>query len=460
MKEYNNLITDLALLESHVLANFIASLYGEDEILDKRIERLLLKKDIPALFETLKKEIKSLRRGRHYYSYYETSELANKIYGLQKDIESSVMPVSPDQAFQLFNDLLATAENSLNRCDDSDGYIGDIYRDICLLWLKAASQSAVPAKGWMPVVRKLVEDNEYGILDPILPNASMLLTEDELRQLADYYEDKLRTSLKKRDEETFDHGIWSAHLHGIAESLKDPALFIQTTLLLSPSPDYRQKESIIRFCIHCGAYDEAMKWLQGKWGNDDWARPEATRLALLADCYQALEQHDNYLKTLIELLDVKPDYATLLRTLALVSDNEAQQLRDKFIMSVLKEPELYDQLNPLLKLHEYGKAEELAIKGIHEVAEWHYTQLLSLLDDVPANEHILRVILFRSLTDDILAGGRTQAYHHAASYLQQLDQLDNEIKTYSALPDHAIYMGKVKEKHGRKYSFWAKYNPQ
>ncbi len=458
MKKQRGLVDDLALLDSVVLASFIASLYGEYELLDTRIERLLLKNDTSALIKTLKKEIKSLGRSSYFYSYYQAGELAHNVYQLKSEIEDNVLPDFPDQAFQLVNDLLETAENSLNRCDDSDGSVGDVYLDICLLWLKSASLSSVPATGWLPIIKQLADSNDYGVLDPLLPNANILLSQGELRQLAAYYEDGLRASLKTKKRDEFRDISWSVNLHSVAEALKDPAIYIQATLLVSPSPNHMQMESMVEFSLHCGAYDEAMKWLQKDWGESGWKKPNATRLSLLADCYQGLNQPEKRLAALIELMDIEPTFENFQKVEPLVSEDDVRQLREQLIIAVLKESELDDQLDPLLKLNEYSKAEELAIKGVNEIAEWHYTQLLSLLDEVPEHGHILRIILLRCLADDILEGGRTQAYHHAARYLHQLDKLDQEVNTYSSLPTHVDYMERVKAKHKRKSSFWPQYN--
>lgn len=457
MKKQQGLADELALLDSVELARFIVSLYGEDDFLDAKIERLLLKKDISELVKSLKKEIKSLGRSTYFYSYYQAGELAEEIYQLQMDIENTVLPGSPDLAFKLADDLLDTAENSLNRCDDSDGSVGDVYRDTCLLWLKTASLSAVPATGWVPVIKKLADNNDYGVLDLLLPNANQLLSEDELRQLADYYERGLVASLKKKkgDIESIN---WSVNLHSIAEALKDPALYIRATLLGSPEPNSLQMESMVQFSLNCGAYDEALNWLQKDWGEHGWSKPDARRLSLLAECYLGLNQPEKHLSTLIELMDASPTFENFQRVQPLVSEEGARELREKLIVLVSNETELYDQLDPLLKLGENSKAEKIAIERAVEFSEWHYIQLVSLLGKVPEENRLFRIILLRTLTDDILERGRTQAYHHGARYLQQLDQLDKNIDAYSSLQNHVEYMAKVKAKHGRKYSFWAQYN--
>lgn len=459
MKKENKLVADLTSFDSNVLAEFIASLYGADTFLDSKIERLLLSKDTDKLTKLMKKEIASLKRSQGYIGYYESAGFSNKISELHYEIENNILPKWPDKAFKLTEALLDTAENSLERCDDSNGDIGDAYQNICLLWLKAASMSSAPKSGWTNAVKLLAQDNDYGILDPLLPNAHMLLSEDELRQLAAYYENGLRASLTNKYDCRADFS-WSVNLKGVAEALKDPTMYQQATLLVSPSPNYIQMEDMAKFCIGCGAYDQAMKWLEGDWGTAQWDKPNATRLSLLADCYLGLNQQDKRRITLIELLDISPSYKNFQKILPLVSAGEAGQLRVKFIASVLKQSDSYAKLAPLIQLEEYVQAEEIAIKDIDKLANYSYTTLLSLLKLVPEDRHLIRIILLRCLLDDILTRAKTPAYHYGVDYLRELEQLDTKITTYATLPVHADYMLQVKGKHGRKHSFWSKYNTQ
>lgn len=48
---------------------------------------------------------------------------------------------------------------------------------------------------WPERVYQLYQQNDYGVLDPLLPNAQLLLTRDQLEQLAWRYESALRKAL-------------------------------------------------------------------------------------------------------------------------------------------------------------------------------------------------------------------------------------------------------------------------
>lgn len=457
MKKQKGLLDELALLDSVELARFIASLYGEDEFLDSKIERLLLSSDSDALAKLLKKEIASLKRNKGYIDYYESSGFSNKINEIRMEIENNVLPVSPDQAFKLVGGLLDTAENSLERCDDSNGYIGDVYKEICLLWLKAASMCSPPKSGWMNAVRLLAESNDYGVLDLLLPNAHILLSEDELNQLGAYYEKELCNALNSKSDR-IGYINWLTHLHGVAEALKNAEMYQRATLLVSPSPNYLQIIDMVGFFMRCQDYELAIKWLENEWENERWDNPNVKRLSLLAECYLFLNQHDKRRVTLVGLLDISPTYDNFQKALPLFSGDEAHQLRVNFITSVLKQSDIYAKLSPLLLLEEYALAEGVVIIDFEALETCGYTTLLSLLKITPDDLYLVHIILLRCLLGDILNRSKTQAYHHAADYLKKLDQLDKIVTSYKTLPDHVAYILKIKEMHGRKYSFWSKYS--
>lgn len=98
------------------------------------------------------------------------------------------MANSPKHAFELVDKFLATAEPVLNRVDDSGGDVGEVYRQAVLLWLTAARGWQDASVDWPERVYQLYQQNDYGVLDPLLPNAHLLLSQDQLKQLAWRYE--------------------------------------------------------------------------------------------------------------------------------------------------------------------------------------------------------------------------------------------------------------------------------
>ena len=80
------------------------------------------------------------------------------------------------------------------------------------------------------------------------------------------------------------------------------------------------------------------------------------------------------------------------------------------------------------------------------------TKLAKLAEERTA--HHIEVFCYRALLEDILDEGRSRAYGHAARYLKRLGELDGVVGSYGPAVDHEEYVGRLRDRHGRKYAFW------
>lgn len=66
----------------------------------------------------------------------------------------------------------------------------------------------------------------------------------------------------------------------------------------------------------------------------------------------------------------------------------------------------------------------------------------------------IEMLCYRELLSCILREARSKAYVHAARYYRRLEELDRVTDDYGELGDHQAFLGGLRERHGRKYSFW------
>ena len=57
----------------------------------------------------------------------------------------------------------------------------------------------------------------------------------------------------------------------------------------------------------------------------------------------------------------------------------------------------------------------------------------------------------------ILERGYTKAYPHGVRYLKKLDKLATSVTQWMKFDNHKIFKDQIYLSHGRKYSFWSKY---
>lgn len=88
-----------------------------------------------------------------------------------------------------------------------------------------------------------------------------------------------------------------------------------------------------------------------------------------------------------------------------------------------------------------------------------YTVLLPLTESMEQGERWLAaVIIYRALLESILRRAQTRYYHHGVRYLRRLDDLASKVENWREFLPHDSYKQGLLKDHGRKRSFWSRYN--
>ena len=367
----------LADIDADTLRDFILDLYLRYPELNDKIEALPLANDPVALSQVLGKRIASLRRGRRFIDYRASFDFARELEAVLADIENGLLTLSAKHAFDQVDRFLATAESVLNRVDDSSGSVGQVYRDAVILWLTAAKVWQGANVDWLERVYDLYQQNDYGVLDPLLPNAHLLLSQDQLKQLAWRYENELRKSLKAPEQEgRLNHVALHSRvaLGAMADALHDPALYERSVLMHSPQPNNLQMKSICEKYLQYEQPNAAMRYLNQAWER----RFEHDRLTLLDEaCLQTGDRQQ--LKAIRwRLFQSEQSRASFTRYLEVLDEDEKERARD----SAIKQAEQGDNIllgaDLLLSLGLPDRAQTLVLSRHQELPECFYDSLLRL----------------------------------------------------------------------------------
>ena len=88
----------------------------------------------------------------------------------------------------------------------------------------------------------------------------------------------------------------------------------------------------------------------------------------------------------------------------------------------------------------------------------HYYYLLPLAKALEENRYPLpATAVYRALLDSILRRGKSTIYHHGVRYLKKLDRLAPDVDDWKNVADHQAYVQELRQTHGKKSAFWAKY---
>jgi hypothetical protein len=396
------------------------------------------------------RQIAALGRSRRFVGYREGFALARELRELLAAIRERILPDLPARAFELSDAFIRADSRVFERIDDSAGIVGDAFRDACLLWLDAAAQSQKD-EDWVERIHALAADNDYGVRDPLLPNAARLLSEHELRRLARRYEEEGKAAGADRDAA---HDSW-INLGEVAKALRDPALLERAGVAWGYSLNDRHQLEIARHCVEWGQIDEALARLASI------AEGDYSRDSLLLDCYEQKGNCGMQIRLLWRLFEVVPDIEHHARLLSLVPKAEQVATRRRAREVSVRSPRTTAAIEFLLRAGWEDDAERIVFERRSDLVGHHDPALLELAElAANAKRPRIEVVCYRNLLRSILDDRRSKAYGHAAKYFKRLVRLDDGIDDYGPLTDHARFVEELRLAHGRKSAFWGRVERQ
>jgi hypothetical protein len=112
----------------------------------------------------------------------------------------------------------------------------------------------------------------------------------------------------------------------------------------------------------------------------------------------------------------------------------------------------------LISLGKIDEAEQHLLDRAEQLNGDYYTNLLPLAEELQAQKRLLAAsLIYRSLLISILARGQSKIYAHGVRYLKKLDALAKDVDDWSSFESHEEFKSALRSDHGRKYSFWGRY---
>lgn len=325
-----------------------------------------------------------------------------------------------------------------------------------LRWLEYANvwqQSELPCKeDWLAHITHMFHHNDYGIFDELITHSRELLSETALRQLAEDFKKAADRALNNTAADGYNAAASHAAcgLQCVAIALHDAELFETSILLTSPKPNSMQRRDIVKFCLEIKDAERALTWLQEPWSiNPD------QRLILLDQCFAQLKRPQEMLKVRRQHYQQHPSFESLCHLLEVTDDTESEALKKQAFKDAHQLHDLTQASRMLVQLQAFDAAAQLLLDRHEEMETLYWGFILPLAKDLAeAQQHLGAALCYRTLLNDILARGNSQAYGHAARYYKALATLDKHINDYQNQPDHQTYTQNLHQQHGRKSSFW------
>jgi hypothetical protein len=255
-KKRNQLIE----LGAEVLADTLLELSNSDKIVKDVIKRLISSPDEKVkLFKT---KLSQIKRRTSFVDWDEGAAFAFELYellNLLKDVKN------PDVGLELVGLFLEADESIFERCDDSNGDIGEVYEDgVANLFVGFASRCTDKQK-IIDYAIKLNQEDGYGVRNFIFERASEYLDEFMLRVMVDKIWRQVDAVNPNKEYTSYTKQRLCGGIKQIAKQLKDAPLFEQAIAAYYDYGDMNLSTSayieIAEVYFESGEPEVALSWM-------------------------------------------------------------------------------------------------------------------------------------------------------------------------------------------------------
>lgn len=398
-----------------------------------------------------KKKLSNLQHSRRFIDWRASSAFALELEMLLKDLEAGID--RPFEGVKLVASFYEADSTIFEMCDDSSGSIGDVFRCSAKeLFMKFATRCDDKEK-IADIILKVNKKNDYGVRDTLIDCAGECLPEKVIRRMIS----KLH---KWADEEDGDYARRSYlfSIESLAKQIKDAELFEKTRVTAWGKLSTASFIDIAQIYFDCGNVEVAYSWLKKIPEGETFKSYE--RDELLKKIY--MEQGND--ETLAELLLQKLKSCHCIENLEQLLNVIGSEKRDEVIANevggIVKDANLNEvDAQFLIEVGEIDVAEGYLIKRADQLNGNYYGTLLSLAETMEEqNRNLVTSLIYRSLLLSILERGYTKAYSYGVKYLKKLDVLKSTLSDWKGFDSHEVFKKQLLQSHGRKRSFWSKYN--
>lgn len=345
------------------------------------------------------------------------------------------------------------ADNTIfEMCDDSSGNIGDVFRyDAKQLFVEYASRCADKEK-IADIILKLNQKDDYGIRDTLIDCAGECLPEKVIRIML--------ATLQKRADQENDEYEKRHHLmliESLARQIRDAALFEKTRIASWGELSTAALIDIARVYLESGDVETAHSWLKKIPENETYQEYERDKL--LMEIYQKQGNTEKLTELLYQKFRAHHSTDTLQTLLDVIGNDKRNEVIADEVTQILESSALLESdAEFLIAIGKIDEAEAYLLGRADQLDGNHYGSLLSVAEAMDAeNRHLVTSLIYRSLLVSILERGYTKAYPHGIRYLKKLDKLAGSVFAWKEFSPHEAFKEQIIQTHGRKRSFWAKY---
>ncbi|WP_428543638.1 tetratricopeptide repeat protein [Profundibacter sp.] len=435
-------------LGAETLTDALLNLAVHSDEADDLIEQLIAtpKENV----QRFKQKLSSLKNSRRFVDWRGAASFSRELEMLLQDLKSGVDdPLSGVELVAAFYE----ADNTIfEMCDDSSGNIGDVFRyDAKELFVDYASRCGNKEK-IADIILKVNKKDNYGIRDTLIDCAGECLPEEVIRTMIAELQKWVD---KEKDEYGKRHHL--ILIESLARQIKDAKLFEKTRIASWEKLNSAALVDIARVYLESGDVETAHSWLKKIPEGETFQAYERDKL--LEEIYHKQGDSEKLTELLSQKFKSYHSTDTLQTLLDVIGHDKRDEVVSDEVEQILKADRLWESdAEFLIAIGKINEAEVYLLARADQLDGNHYGCLLSLAEAMESeNRHLAASLLYRSLLVSILERGYTKAYPHGIRYLKKLDKLAAGISDWKEFNPHEVFKKQIIEAHGRKRSFWSKY---
>lgn len=430
------------------LADALMELAMRDDTANDMVERMTATPT--ENMKRFKMKLAGLKRMKRFVRWSESAALARELEALLEDLKAAVD--NPKAGAELSASFYETDKAVLGNCDDSSGHVGDVYRhDAKELFVSYASRC--DDKEWLgDMVFKLNQKNDYGVRDTLIHCAAEYLPEAVMRSIVERL-------WARAEHETGEYEERDAALliSSLARQLKDAPLYEKAYLAAFGKLSTAACVDIAEICLDAGDAQEALSWLERIDPAETFQADE--RDELLMAIYEKLGNPEKREETAWRIFKRHRSADTLGTLLSVIGNDQQEKVVEEETRNILQSEGLsYSDAEFLIDIGRAEDANDYLLASADQLNGDLYGSLLPMAEAMErAGYRLAACAIYRALLDSILERGKSKYYHHGVRYLKKLDSLSKAVADWGSFKTHDAYVAYLRETHGRKTSFWARY---
>lgn len=414
----------LVKLPPEVLADALLKMTEHDDMAKHLVERLISEPDV--IIKSFRRKISGLKRRKKFIHRKESRRFAAELDHLLEDMEQA--KPDPGVGMSLIVSFLETDQAVFENCDDSFGYIGDVYRYGSRSLFTQYASRCTDKKKVLDLLIKTYSNDPYSIREGLIDKGLEMLGEEEANNAIHIFE-----LLSEEVEDEYQKGHYFRAIESLARQTGNAELFERIRMQSTEEPSVSSCIDIGRVYLESGFPQKALEWINRISSYETFMDRE--RREILQEIYGQLGDSQKEAELAWLSFRKSRNLHTLEKLLKVIGEEKRELVID-------------DEAEICI----------LVMAGTKTLNGRFYETLLPMAKSMESEARMLAAyVIYRALLESILDRKFYKAYPHAAKYLKKLDHLAAEIEDWQDLGEHGMYHVWLNQVHGKKSSFWKHY---